>query len=55
MIELASGASAVVERVSVVSGKGLFNPQTVLGDIVVNNVRASTHTTKPDSLTPRIS
>lgn len=44
-VELASGETAFVERVSVVMEEGLYNPQTVHGDIIVNGVRASTYTT----------
>lgn len=44
-LELASGARTTVESVSRVKGLGLYNPQTVSGDIVVDGIRASTYTT----------
>lgn len=44
-LQLASGEVALVEAISAVKGTGLYNPQTVNGDIIVNNVRASTYTT----------
>lgn len=44
-IELASGAVDTVENVGRVTAKGLFNPQTLHGDVVVNGIRASTYTT----------
>lgn len=44
-IELASGASDTVAKIGRVTAKGLYNPQTLHGDIVVNGVRASTYTT----------
>lgn len=44
-IELGSGARTTVASVSSVTDTGLFNPQTLQGDIVVNGVRASTYTT----------
>lgn len=44
-VELGSGARTAVRAVSGVSDTGLFNPQTLHGDIVVDNVRASTYTT----------
>lgn len=44
-IELGTGARTTVASISSVSDVGLFNPQTLHGDIVVNNVRASTYTT----------
>lgn len=45
VMELANGVRSTVEKVSAVRGTGLYNPQTVHGDIVVNGVRASTFTT----------
>lgn len=44
VLELGNGARTVVDNVSVVKGTGLFNPQTVHGDIIVNSIRASTFT-----------
>jgi Hint module len=44
-IELGSGQTDAVSRVSVVMAAGLYNPQTLHGDVVVSNVRASTYTT----------
>lgn len=44
MLELANGARTVINKVSTVSKTGLYNPQTVHGDIVVNSIRASTFT-----------
>eukprot|EP00178_Gracilaria_changii_P010798 TRINITY_DN3133_c0_g1_i1.p1 TRINITY_DN3133_c0_g1~~TRINITY_DN3133_c0_g1_i1.p1 ORF type:complete len:445 (+),score=82.14 TRINITY_DN3133_c0_g1_i1:473-1807(+) len=43
-MELVSGDRVAVSRVSVVKKSGLFNPQTLHGDIIVNGVRASTFT-----------
>lgn len=43
-IELASGQSDTVRKVSVEHGEGLYNPQTLHGDIIVDGVRASTYT-----------
>jgi hypothetical protein len=47
-IELANGKSDVVSKVSTAPGMGLYNPQTVDGDIAVNGVRTSTYTTAVD-------
>jgi desert hedgehog len=44
-VELGGGAADVVARVSTVTSAGLYNPQTVQGDVVVDGVRASTYTT----------
>jgi Hint module len=44
-IELGDGSKDRVVRVTVVVDSGLFNPQTIDGDIVVDGVRASTYTT----------
>lgn len=44
MLQLASGRPALVTRMSMVSRAGLYNPQTVHGDIVVNGIVASTYT-----------
>lgn len=44
-LELADGSASRVVRVGREDGLGLFNPQTVTGDIVVDGVRASTFTT----------
>jgi hypothetical protein len=49
-IELGDGNKDVVSRVSIVSGSGLYNPQTVDGDIVVDGIRASTYTTAVDPI-----
>lgn len=38
------GVPVVVEKVQRVAGKGLYNPQTVLGDIVVDGFLATTYT-----------
>lgn len=45
LVELGSGESSMVTSVSYVKRAGLYNPQTISGDIVVNDVRASTYTT----------
>lgn len=45
MVELGSGAHTTVSSISGVSDTGLFNPQTLHGDLIVDNVRASTYTT----------
>jgi Hint module len=47
-IELGYGVKDVVTKVTVVAGQGLYNPQTVNGDIVVDGIRASTYTTAVD-------
>jgi Hint module len=44
-LELASGQRDVVVRVESVRDQGLYNPQTLDGDIVVDGIRASTYTT----------
>lgn len=41
----ADGSTSTISRVDEVLLKGLYNPQTVHGDIIVNGVRASTYTT----------
>jgi Hint module len=41
---LSCGRTTVVERVEYVVGKGLYNPQTLHGDIVVSGIIASTYT-----------
>ncbi|PXF40815.1 Sonic hedgehog protein [Gracilariopsis chorda] len=48
LVELASGETATVRAVKKVKGTGLYNPQTISGDIVVNGIRASTYTTTVD-------
>lgn len=45
VLTLASGRTSPVVSVDRVSGHGLYNPQTVSGDIVVDGVVASTYTT----------
>lgn len=42
---LGSGETASVHDVKYETSQGLYNPQTIHGDIVVNNVLASTYTT----------
>ena len=44
-VELYNGEAITVSAISCVKGTGLYNPQTVNGNIVVNNIRASTYTT----------
>jgi len=44
-LTLASGADAAVTAVGRSVGVGLYNPQTLHGDVVVDGVRASTYTT----------
>jgi hypothetical protein len=44
-VELAGGARDVVVRVSAVADTGLYNPQTLQGDVVVDGVLVSTYTT----------
>jgi uncharacterized protein YjbI with pentapeptide repeats len=44
-VELASGAADVVVAVEAAVSAGLYNPQTLQGDVVVDGVRASTYTT----------
>lgn len=45
LVQLGNGASMAVSSVTLVQSKGLFNPQTLHGEIVVDGVRASTFTT----------
>jgi hypothetical protein len=45
---LGSGASTTVASISVERGVGLYNPQTLGGDIVVDSVLASTYTRAVD-------
>lgn len=45
MVLLGDGGASAVAAVSRVRGVGLYNPQTLQGDIVVNDVKASTFTT----------
>lgn len=45
VLALGNGSDAVVKSVGKVAGEGLYNPQTVHGEVVVNGVRASTYTT----------
>lgn len=47
-LELGSGASTTVEAVSCATSRGLYNPQTIHGDIIVNGVRTSTYTRSVD-------
>lgn len=44
-VQLGGGSSDRVVTVDRVKGEGLFNPQTLHGDIIVNNLRVSTYTT----------
>lgn len=44
-LELGSGIVSVVTSVEEITSTGLYNPQTLHGDIVVNKIRASTYTT----------
>lgn len=44
VIELANGDMTAVTSIQHVTGRGLYNPQTVHGDIYVDNVRSSTYT-----------
>lgn len=45
VLALADGTETSVARVSTAINTGLYNPQTVHGDVVVNGIRASTYTT----------
>lgn len=45
ILTLASGVTSPVASVGRVKGTGLYNPQTVSGDIVVDGILASTYTT----------
>jgi Hint module len=47
-VRLGSGHTDKVRSVRTVGGKGLYNPQTLQGDIVVNGILASTYTTAMD-------
>ena len=40
---------ATITDVSTVNGVGLYNPQTITGDIMVNGIKASTYTTAVES------
>lgn len=51
IVELGNGRHATVDSVSSLTKAGLYNPQTVHGDIVVNGIRASTYTTTVEPLT----
>lgn len=44
VLQLGNGANTIVNRVSIISSVGLFNPQTIHGDIIVDSIRASTFT-----------
>jgi Hint module len=50
LVQLGDGQSDVVTLTRMVSGSGLYNPQTLQGDIVVNGIIASTYTTAIDPL-----
>lgn len=43
-LELSNGTVTRIESISHVVKRGLYNPQTVQGDIIVNGIRASTFT-----------
>jgi Hint module len=45
VLQLGDGTLDEVASVAAVQGSGLYNPQTLHGDIVVNGVVASTYTT----------
>jgi desert hedgehog len=45
VVELATGGTTEVAMVSCVQLRGLYNPQTLQGDIAVNGIVASTYTT----------
>eukprot|EP00173_Palmaria_palmata_P000094 Plantae.Rhodophyta-Palmaria_palmata.ctg10447.p2 GENE.Plantae.Rhodophyta-Palmaria_palmata.ctg10447~~Plantae.Rhodophyta-Palmaria_palmata.ctg10447.p2 ORF type:complete len:187 (+),score=32.60 Plantae.Rhodophyta-Palmaria_palmata.ctg10447:79-561(+) len=45
VLNTGAGSETAVVAVGKVMGEGLFNPQTVKGDVVVNGVQASTYTT----------
>lgn len=49
-MDLASGAASQVAHVKFVSKRGLYNPQTLSGDLVVNGVLVSTYTTAVNPL-----
>lgn len=51
-LSLENGTNAVVEKVSRRVSRGLYNPQTLHGDIIVNGIRTSTYTSTVD---PQIS
>eukprot|EP00737_Agarophyton_chilense_P003682 gb/GEZJ01004376.1/.p1 GENE.gb/GEZJ01004376.1/~~gb/GEZJ01004376.1/.p1 ORF type:complete len:380 (-),score=56.14 gb/GEZJ01004376.1/:308-1423(-) len=50
-LELADGSKAQVLDVSVQIASGLYNPQTLHGDLIVNGVRVTTYTTSVESIT----
>jgi hypothetical protein len=47
-VRLGSGQTDKVRSIRISRGKGLYNPQTLQGDIVVNDILASTYTTAMD-------
>ena len=51
VLELGDSSASPIYRIEHASFKGLFNPQTVHGDIVVDGIRASTYTTAVQSTT----
>jgi len=44
-LELGSGSAVEVTRVERVWGKGLYNPHTMTGDLIVNDIKTSCYTT----------
>ena len=44
------GGAVVIESIEKVRGRGLFNPQTVSGSIIVDGFLASTYTTSVDPI-----
>jgi Hint module len=50
LVRLGDGQSDEVTSTRTVSGSGLYNPQTLQGNIVVNGIIASTYTTAIDPL-----
>ena len=47
-LSLENGTNVVVEKVSRRVSRGLYNPQTLHGDIIVNGIRTSTYTSTVD-------
>lgn len=45
VLQLGDGTTSVVKRIGRETGEGLYNPQTVNGNVVVNGIQASTYTT----------
>jgi hypothetical protein len=54
LLRLSCGRTSVVEHVEVEVGTGLYNPQTLHGDIVVSGIVASTYTAAVEPSTAHV-